>query len=70
LRMASGTSLAFPRPLPTWPFPSPTTTRALTLNRLPPDHLGDSVDINHPVRQFQCARINLRQCPSLLGNPD
>src|SRR5689334_16343356 len=36
LRMASGTSLALPRPTPTWPAPSPTTTRAEKLNRRPP----------------------------------
>src|SRR6266568_178533 len=36
LRIASGTSLAFPRPTPTWPAPSPTTTRAEKLNRRPP----------------------------------
>src|SRR5262245_43522119 len=36
LRMASGTSLALPRPTPTWPLPSPTTTSAEKLNRRPP----------------------------------
>src|SRR3990172_2648649 len=36
LRMASGTSLALPRPTPTWPAPSPTTTRAEKLKRRPP----------------------------------
>src|SRR5678815_2256642 len=35
-RMASGTSLALPRPTPTWPLPSPTTTSAEKLNRRPP----------------------------------
>src|SRR6266550_3969075 len=34
--MAAGTSLAFPEPNPTRPFPSPTTTRALKLKFLPP----------------------------------
>src|SRR3990170_2475311 len=36
LRMASGTSSAFPSPAPTWPRPSPTTTIAEKLNRRPP----------------------------------
>src|SRR5215217_43510 len=36
LRMASGTSLALPRPPPTCPAPSPTTTRAANENRRPP----------------------------------
>src|SRR5215212_2553392 len=36
LRMASGTSFAFPRPTPTVPFASPTTTSALKLKRRPP----------------------------------
>src|SRR5690349_12510522 len=36
LRIASGTSLALPRPTPTWPLPSPTTTSAEKLNRRPP----------------------------------
>src|SRR3972149_4843513 len=36
LRMASGTSPALPRPMPTWPLPSPTTTTALKLKRRPP----------------------------------
>src|SRR5262249_22853884 len=36
LRMASGTSLALPRPTPTCPLPSPTTTSAEKLNRRPP----------------------------------
>jgi len=31
-----GNLIGLPNPLPTWPFPSPTTTRALKLNRLPP----------------------------------
>ncbi len=34
--MATGTSAAFPLPIPTQPWPSPTTTRAQKLNRLPP----------------------------------
>src|SRR5512132_4080522 len=34
--MASGTSFALPRPTPTWPAPSPTTTSAEKLNRRPP----------------------------------
>src|ERR1043165_6436667 len=34
--MASGTSLALPRPTPTCPLPSPTTTSAEKLNRRPP----------------------------------
>src|ERR1700687_351523 len=36
LRIASGTSLAFPSPTPTWPAPSPTTTSAAKENRRPP----------------------------------
>src|SRR5688572_9928903 len=36
LRIASGTSPALPRPAPTWPAPSPTTTIALKLKRRPP----------------------------------
>src|SRR5688572_13437403 len=36
LRIASGTSLALPSPAPTRPWPSPTTTSALKLNRRPP----------------------------------
>src|SRR5512137_2754663 len=36
LRMASGTSLAFPRPTPTCPWPSPTTISAEKLKRRPP----------------------------------
>src|SRR5438552_1744242 len=36
LRMASGTSCALPRPTPTWPRPSPTTTSAVKENRRPP----------------------------------
>src|SRR5438105_15643123 len=36
LRMASGTSPALPRPAPTRPCPSPTTTSALNENRRPP----------------------------------
>src|SRR5438094_205762 len=36
LRIASGTSFALPSPKPTRPLPSPTTTKALTLNRRPP----------------------------------
>src|SRR5215813_12398557 len=36
LRMASGTSLALPRPTPTLPFPSPTTISAEKLKRRPP----------------------------------
>ena len=36
LVIASVTSLAFPRPYPTTPFPSPTTTIAEKLNRRPP----------------------------------
>src|SRR5215218_9705726 len=36
LRIASGTSPAFPSPAPTWPAPSPTTTIALKLKRRPP----------------------------------
>src|SRR5437870_5904852 len=35
-RMDSGTSLALPRPTPTWPRPSPTTTSAVNENRRPP----------------------------------
>src|SRR5262245_36123038 len=34
--MADGTSLAFPTPNPTTPWPSPTTTSALKLRFLPP----------------------------------
>src|SRR5580698_6436834 len=34
--MASGTSPALPNPTPTWPFWSPTTTRAAKLKRRPP----------------------------------
>ena len=34
--MAAGTSLALPSPRPTWPCPSPTTTRAENENRRPP----------------------------------
>src|SRR5436189_5316888 len=36
LRMASGTSWALPRPTPTWPRPSPTTTSAVNEKRRPP----------------------------------
>src|SRR5215211_7862765 len=36
LPIAAGTVFALPRPTPTLPFPSPTTTRALKLNRRPP----------------------------------
>src|SRR5215470_6058961 len=36
LRIASGTSFAFPSPKPTRPFASPTTTSALKLKRRPP----------------------------------
>lgn len=36
LRIASATSPAFPKPIPTLPFLSPTTTKALKLNRRPP----------------------------------
>lgn len=36
LRIASGTSVAFPRPKPTWPLRSPTTTSALKRKRRPP----------------------------------
>src|SRR5512135_3159197 len=36
LRIASGTSCAFPNPAPTDPFPSPTTTTALNRKRRPP----------------------------------
>ena len=36
LRIASGTSLALPKPNPTRPCPSPTTTTALKENLLPP----------------------------------
>src|SRR5262245_8167103 len=36
LRMASGTSRALPRPTPTWPRPSPTTTSAVNEKRRPP----------------------------------
>src|SRR5580765_7140971 len=36
LRIASGTSCALPRPTPTWPRPSPTTTSAVNENRRPP----------------------------------
>src|SRR4030042_2081818 len=36
LRMASGTSLALPRPTPTNPLPSPTTTSALKCRFFPP----------------------------------
>ena len=36
LRIASGTSFALPRPAPTWPFWSPTTTSAENENRRPP----------------------------------
>src|SRR5262249_13825130 len=35
-RIASGTSRALPRPTPTWPRPSPTTTSAVKENRRPP----------------------------------
>src|SRR5690349_9382736 len=34
--MATGTSAAFPLPIPTHPCPSPTTTRAQKLKRFPP----------------------------------
>src|SRR2546427_5350751 len=34
--MATGTSAALPFPIPTQPWPSPTTTSAQKLNRLPP----------------------------------
>jgi hypothetical protein len=34
--MATGTSLAFPLPKPTLPFPSPTTVKAVKPNILPP----------------------------------
>ena len=34
--IAAGTSLALPYPIPTLPAPSPTTTRAVKLNRRPP----------------------------------
>src|SRR5207245_7439240 len=34
-RIASGTSWALPRPTPTWPRPSPTTTSAVNENRRP-----------------------------------
>src|SRR5919109_4234972 len=34
--MASGTSWALPRPTPTWPRPSPTTTSAVNEKRRPP----------------------------------
>ena len=36
LRIASGTSFALPRPAPTWPFWSPTTTSAENEKRRPP----------------------------------
>src|SRR3982750_1005634 len=36
LRIASGTSFALPRPAPTCPWPSPTTTSAEKLKRRPP----------------------------------
>ena len=36
LRIASGISVAFPKPAPTWPFPSPTTTKAVNLKLRPP----------------------------------
>lgn len=36
LRIASGTSAAFPMPTPTWRAWSPTTTRARKLKRRPP----------------------------------
>src|SRR5689334_4840631 len=36
LRMASVYSAALPRPIPTWPLRSPTTTRARMLKRRPP----------------------------------
>ena len=36
LRIASGISVAFPRPAPTWPFMSPTTTRAVKRMLRPP----------------------------------
>src|SRR5881409_3555924 len=36
LRIASGTSWALPRPTPTWPRPSPTTTSAVKEKRRPP----------------------------------
>src|SRR5205823_4791425 len=36
LLIASGTSFALPSPKPTRPLPSPTTTKALKLNRRPP----------------------------------
>src|SRR5215471_275001 len=35
-RIASGTSRALPSPTPTWPRPSPTTTRAVKEKRRPP----------------------------------
>ena len=35
-RTASGITIAFPIPAPTWPAPFPTTTKALNLSRLPP----------------------------------
>src|SRR5688572_27726513 len=36
LRIASGTSFALPKPMPTWPSSSPTTTSAEKLKRRPP----------------------------------
>ena len=36
LRIASGISVAFPRPAPTWPFMSPTTTKAVKRMLRPP----------------------------------
>ena len=36
LRIASGISVAFPKPAPTWPLPSPTTTKAVKRKLRPP----------------------------------
>ena len=36
LLTADATSMAFPNPIPTWPFPSPTATTQLNLIDLPP----------------------------------
>src|SRR4030042_1049768 len=63
LRIASGPSCASPRPLPTVPFPSPTTTRALKPNLPPPFTTLATLLI------FTTRSVNSRSLESLVSTP-
>src|SRR5262245_43789525 len=68
LRIASGTSWALPRPTPTWPRPSPTTTSAVNENRRPP-LTPLATRLMETTRSFSSARLD-RSSLQPLDSPD